>query len=134
MPPMTAADSASVPPLLHELERKVMDHLWTLEEGSVREVLQAVNAASSRELAYTTIMTILQRLDRKQVVKRRREGKTDFYSPLWSREVYRDARARAEVAALVDQYGDDALVHFARQVDQLDAKTRQKLRRLARDA
>jgi predicted transcriptional regulator len=134
MPPMTAADPAPVPPALHELESKVMDHLWALEAGSVREVLQSVNAGASRELAYTTIMTILQRLDRKQVVTRRREGKTDIYTPRWSREAYREARARAEVAALVDQYGQEALVHFTRQVAQLDAKTRQKLRRLARDA
>ncbi len=131
---MTDADSASIPPALHELESKVMDHLWTLGEGSVREVMEAVNADASRELAYTTIMTTLQRLDRKQVVERRREGKTDIYSPRWSREAHRDARARAEVAALVDQYGNEALVHFTRQVVQLDPKTRAKLRRLARDA
>lgn len=134
MPSVSVADPASVPPPLHELESKVMDHLWTLEEGSVRQVLEAVNAGAAKELAYTTIMTILQRLDRKQVVMRRREGKTDFYSPRWSREAYRDARARADVAALVDQYGDEALVHFTRQVDRLDAETRRKLRRLARDA
>jgi predicted transcriptional regulator len=131
---MTSADPAFMPPPLHELESKVMDHVWTLEEASVRDVLHAINLGASRALAYTTIMTILQRLDRKQVVKRRREGKTDFYSPRWSRDAYMQARARAEVAALVDQYGDEALVHFTRQVDQLDAKTRQKLRRLARDA
>ena len=111
-----------------------MDHLWTLGEGTVREVLESVNAGASRELAYTTIMTILQRLDRKGFVERRREGKTDIFSPRWSRETYRDARAAADVAALVDEYGEEALVHFTRQVDQLDARTRQKLRRLARDA
>jgi len=134
MPSMDDAASASLPPALHELESKVMDHLWTLGEASVREVLDAINADGSRELAYTTIMTTLQRLDRKQVVERRREGKTDIYSPRWTREAHRDARARVEVAALVDEYGHEALVHFTRQVDQLDAKTRAKLRRLARDA
>jgi predicted transcriptional regulator len=133
--------SASMPdaapssiPALHELESRVMDELWTLGEASVREVMQAVNAGAPRELAYTTIMTTLQRLYRKQVVDRRREGKTDIYSPRWSRAEHRSARARVEVAALVDQYGDEALVHFTRQVGQLDAKTRAKLRRLARDA
>jgi len=131
---MPDVDLASLPPALHELETRVMDHLWTLGEASVREVMQALNADASRELAYTTIMTTLQRLDRKQVVERRREGKTDIYSPLWTRDAHRAARARAEVAALVDHYGDEALVHFARQVGQLDAKTRAKLRRLARDA
>jgi predicted transcriptional regulator len=129
------SDSAPVSiPALHELEARVMEHLWNLGEASVREVMQAVNADGSRELAYTTIMTTLQRLDRKRVVERRRQGKTDIYSPRWSREAHRDARARAEVAALVDQYGDEALVHFTRQVSKLDAKTRAKLRRLARDA
>jgi predicted transcriptional regulator len=130
---MSNPDPASIPPL-HELEARVMEQLWSLGEASVREVMQAVNADSSRELAYTTIMTTLQRLDRKHVVERRRQGKTDIYAPRWSRETHRAARARAEVAALVDQYGDEALVHFTRQVSQLDAKTRAKLRRLARDA
>ena len=111
-----------------------MEHLWALGEGNVREVLESLNAKASKELAYTTIMTTLQRLDRKQVVERRREGKTDIYSPRWSREVYMAARAREDVAALVDQYGNEALLHFTRQVDQLDAATRRKLRRLARDA
>lgn len=111
-----------------------MDHLWRLGEGNVRQVLESLNAEASRELAYTTIMTTMQRLHRKKVLERRREGKTDIYTPRWSREAYGDARAREEVAALVDQYGNEALVHFTRQVEQLDAKTRQKLRRLARDA
>ena len=111
-----------------------MEHLWALGEANVREVMDALNADAARELAYTTIMTTLQRLDRKQVVERRRQGKTDIYSPRWSRESYMAARAREDVAALVDQYGDEALLHFTRQVDRLDAATRRKLRRLARDA
>ena len=134
---MAIVPSASpdrTPPPLHELELRVMEHLWALEEGNVREVLESLNADASKDLAYTTIMTTLQRLDRKRVVGRRREGKTDIYSPRWSREVYMAARAREDVAALVDQYGDEALLHFTRQVDQLDAATRRKLRRLARDA
>ena len=134
MPIVTSTSSEQIPPSLHELELRVMDHLWALGEGNVRGVLESLNAEASRELAYTTIMTTLQRLDRKQVVERRREGKTDIYSPRWSREVYMAARAREDVAALVDQYGDEALLHFTRQVDQLDAATRRKLRRLARDA
>ena len=131
---VASMSSEQIPPSLHELELRVMEHLWALGEGNVREVLESLNADASKELAYTTIMTTLQRLDRKQVVGRRREGKTDIYSPRWSREVYMAARAREDVAALVDQYGDEALLHFTRQVDQLDAATRRKLRRLARDA
>ena len=130
---VASASSEQIPPSLHELELRVMEHLWALGEGNVRDVLDSLNAEASKELAYTTIMTTLQRLDRKRVVQRRREGKTDIYSPCWSREVYMAARAREDVAALVDQYGDEALVHFTRQVDRLDPATRRKLRRLARD-
>ncbi len=46
---------------LGELERAVMDHLWsTSEPQTVRQVHEAL--AERRELAYTTVMTVLQRL------------------------------------------------------------------------
>jgi predicted transcriptional regulator len=77
-------------------------------------------------------MTILARLDGKGLVARRREGKTDYYRPVHTRAEYADLRAQAEVAALVDAFGDVALGHFARQVADLDPKRRRALERLAR--
>jgi predicted transcriptional regulator len=119
-------------PVLHELEAEVMEELWRLNGGTVREVMEAVNERASKPRAYTTFMTIMARLHKKRVLKRRREGKADFYWPVMSREYYREARARADVKALVDDYGDVALAHFAREMDTLDPKRREKLRRLAR--
>ena len=46
---------------------------------------------------------------------------------------YADLRAQAEVAALVDAFGDVALGHFARQVADLDPERREALERLARE-
>lgn len=109
-----------------------MEEVWRREEATVREVLEALNASASRERAYTTVMTVMAKLHRKGLLDRRREGKTDFYRPIMSREQYLEARAQAEVGALVDEYGEVALVHFARQMDQLDPKRREQLRRLAR--
>ncbi len=128
---MVAGDAA-VPPPLHELESEVMEEVWRQGETTVRSVLGALNASADKERAYTTVMTIMARLDRKGVLRRRREGKTDIYSPVLGRQEYLDARAQAEVGALVEQYGEVALMHFARQMDQLDPKRRQQLRRLAR--
>jgi predicted transcriptional regulator len=119
-------------PVLHELETEVMEELWRLNGGTVRAVMEAVNERVSKPRAYTTYMTIMARLHKKGVLKRRRVGKADFYSPLMSRDYYREARARADVKALVDDYGDLALAHFARQMNTLDPKRREKLRRLAR--
>ena len=67
------------------------------------------------------------------VLTRRREGKTDFYRPVHTRDAYADLRARAEVAALVDEFGDVALSHFARQMAELDPERRKALERLARE-
>jgi predicted transcriptional regulator len=77
-------------------------------------------------------MTILGRLHGKGLLERRREGKTDVYRAIHSRTEYADLRAQAEVAALVDTFGDVALGHFARQVADLDPERREALERLAR--
>jgi predicted transcriptional regulator len=120
------------PPPLHELEAEVMDEVWHRGEASVREIMSALNVASPRERAYTTYMTIMARLDGKGVLERRREGKTDFYRPVYTREEYGDLRARAEVDSIVDQFGELALAHIARQMAQMDPQRRRALQRLAR--
>ena len=110
-----------------------MEDLWRRPgEATVRDVLEALNASASRVRAYTTVMTVMAKLHRKRLLERRREGKTDIYRPVMSRGQYLEARAQAEVGALVEEYGEVALVHFARQMDQLDPERRKQLRRLSR--
>ena len=118
--------------MLHELEAEVMDAVWQLERATVREVMEVCNARADRPRAYTTYMTIMTRLDTKGLLKRKRTGKTDTYWPRLDRETYRERRAEAEVEQLVEQYGDVALVHFARTMDGLDPARARTLRRHAR--
>lgn len=124
----------TTPPDLHPLEREVMEQIWTADEVTVRDVLEALNAQADKARAYTTVMTIMARLVTKGLLRRRREGKTDIYEAALERDAYRDARAAAQAGALVDEFGDVALVHFARQVDRLDPARRRALHRLARKA
>jgi predicted transcriptional regulator len=121
----------AIPPL-HELESEVMEEVWSRGEAPVRTVMAALNSRSDKDRAYTTYMTIMARLHKKGVLERRREGKTDFYSPTLSREEFMARRAAAEVDGLVAEYGEVALSHFARQVASLDPKRRRALERLAR--
>ncbi|MDX6661559.1 MAG: hypothetical protein QOJ55_2381 [Solirubrobacteraceae bacterium] len=107
-----------------------MEEIWRQGESPVRSVMDALNKGSRKPRAYTTYMTIMSRLDGKGMLTRRREGKTDFYTPAFERQEYLNLRAEAEVDAVVTQYGDVALAHFARQVD-LDPKRLQELKRLA---
>lgn len=110
-----------------------MGVIWDRGEASVREVMDVLNTGREKPRAYTTYMTILSRLDEKDLVTRRREGRSDHFSAVTSREAYSDLRAQAEVAVLVDTFGDVALGHFARQIAELDPERRRALERLARD-
>ena len=121
------------PPALTGLETDIMEQIGDHEQATVREVLDALNAASGRERAYTTVMTIMNRLTvTKGVLSRRRVGRSDVYRAAVTRDGYLDARAEEEVAALVEQFGDVALAHFARQMDRLDPQRARRLRALAR--
>src|SRR5437764_32035 len=121
----------NAPPPLHELESEVMEELWASGEASVRSVMEALNRRARKQRAYTTYMTIMARLHKKGLLGRRREGKTDFYAPVFDRDEYMSLRAQAEVEGLVAQYGDVALSQFAQQMAGLDPARRRALQRLA---
>ena len=100
--PRTARD---IPP---PLELLCLKTLWSLGEGNVKDV-QAV-VAHSRPLAYTTIMTVLERLVRKGKLTRRKVGRAFVYSP----ETSRDAMRRAAIRELADSLFDGSEVELLR--------------------
>jgi predicted transcriptional regulator len=118
-----------VAPRLPDLESVVMEQIWAAGESTVRDVMSSLNEALESERAYTTYMTIIERLRNKGLLLRRRKGKTNYYRPAHAREEYVASRARAEVEALVAQYGDLVLSHFARQMAALDPERRRRLER-----
>ena len=69
---------------LGQLQRQVLEILWTLEEGTVRQVLEHI--APKKDLAYTTILTTLQTLEKNGWCKHRKHGKTYVYRPARSRQ------------------------------------------------
>jgi len=126
------SDDPAELPALHELESEVMDVVWDLPAPmTVRAVLDEVNARSGRERAYTTVMTIMRRLAAKGVLARERDGKAHLYRAICSRREYADTRAGTQVGALVAEYGDVALAHFAVAMAKLDPARREQLARLA---
>lgn len=83
---------------LAPLELDCMNTLWPIGEGTVREIRDRL--APRRARAYTTIMTIMDRLARKGVVERRKTGRAYIYRPRLSAE---EARAQA-VAQVVEGF------------------------------
>ncbi|WP_298748501.1 BlaI/MecI/CopY family transcriptional regulator [uncultured Serinicoccus sp.] len=98
---------------LGDLERAVMDILWSEgPELSVRDVLDHLERREHhKELAYTTVMTVLDRLTKKGVTERTREGRAWQYSPAASRE---ELAAGALRSALDTVQADRtaAMLHF----------------------
>lgn len=121
-----------VPPALYELEAEIMAEVWAAGQTTVRNVLEVLNASGDKQRAYTTVMTTMMRMDGKGLLRRQRQGKTDIYEAVLSEKEYREARAKAEVGELVEQYGEVALMHFIREADGLDPERRRQLRRLSR--
>src|ERR1700684_3610458 len=75
---------------LAPLELDCLNVLWPMGEGTVREIRDAL--APRRPRAYTTIMTIMDRLARKGIVERRKAGRAYIYRANLTAE---DARSQA---------------------------------------
>ncbi len=111
---------------LGELERAVMEILWEAEApAKVRDVLDRLD--TGKNLAYTTVMTVLDNLHRKEWAVRERVGKAYLYRPSISRA---EAAARS-LREVLDDSGDPeaVLLHFARSASAEESKAlRQGLR------
>jgi predicted transcriptional regulator len=67
-----------------DLELQILALLWARGPSTGREVLE--NMPDGKERAYTSILSILQLMDKKGLVKRRREGLTDRWRPAHARK------------------------------------------------
>jgi predicted transcriptional regulator len=114
---------------LGPLETEVMVRLWKRRSATVRDIVE--DLAKTRELAYTTVMTIMVRLHEKGLLERTREGKTYIYTPSHTRDEHRARLSRDLVRGLVAEFGDAALAAFSAELDTVDSTHRAALRRLA---
>src|ERR1700674_4323853 len=93
--PLNQAPEKARPPRralldLAPLELDCLNTLWPMGEGTVREIRDRLAPRLPR--AYTTIMTIMDRLARKGIVERKKSGRAYIYKPNLTAE---DARAHA---------------------------------------
>lgn len=99
--------TATRPSRLPQLEMECMKVLWRNPEATVAQVRQALE----RPLAYTTVMTVLDRMAAKGVVTRRKTGRAYLYTALLDREA---ARGEAVERLLANLFENDraALVEY----------------------
>lgn len=106
---------------LSEVQLAVMRALWELDEAPTASVVKQV--ASRRKLAYTTVATMLSRLEKRGLVESRQEGREKIYRPLVTEDEVQTSMVsglvsrlfRGDPAALVshlvrrDEIGEDDL-------------------------
>lgn len=107
---------------LGELERAVMAQLWSAEAPlTVRDVHDRLE----RELAYTTVMTVLGRLAKKGLVRQERDGKAYRYAAASSR----DQMAASLMLDALGDVGADRTAALVAFVDQVGPQEVEALRR-----
>lgn len=83
---------------LGPLEERMLEALWTRGGATVRELIEA----ECHDLAYTTVMTTLDRLFKKNLLSREAEGRAFRYVPVVSREELHREVAREAFRQLLD--------------------------------
>jgi BlaI family transcriptional regulator, penicillinase repressor len=104
------APPRDIPP---PLELACLKALWGLGEGTVRDVRHMM--VGNRNLAYTTVMTVLERLEKRGGVSRRKQGRSFVYAPKVSQDVLR----RFAVKELIDGFfggSEEALLEYLNKI------------------
>ena len=117
-------------PALGDLEVQVMRRVWARHEPvTVRDVLGDLQA--DRNIAYTTVMTVMGNLERKGWLRRQAEGRAYRYEPLVSAEEYSAALMRQALEATSDRSA--VLMHFINDLSADEARALEEAyRRLTR--
>src|SRR5213596_1884002 len=113
---------------LGKLERAVLDEAWKRREVSVRDIYLAFD----ERIAYTTLMTTLDRLYKKQLLDRRKDGRAFLYSPAVSREEFEHGIREDVIDGLLGHGAEGVQPVLACIVDTVSERDRQLLDELDR--
>jgi predicted transcriptional regulator len=108
---------------LGPLERRVLDVVWRMRRASVREVQGALDGTS----AYTTVMTVLDRLYKKGILERARHGRAFVYSAAASSDQLQSSMAMGLLGKLLGRGSEAAAPILSSLVDTVGAGDRKLL-------
>jgi predicted transcriptional regulator len=116
--------------VLGELEQRVMEVLWAAAAPlPVRDVQRRLGRGRGR-LAYTTVMTTLDRLYKKRLLAREKVGLAYVYRPALDRAAYQRRVVEAALAPLLEQGPGAVLAAFVDVAAGADEQHLQQLERL----
>lgn len=113
---------------LGSLERRTMTEVWKQKEASVRQIERAFEES----VAYTTVMTTLDRLYKKNLLNRRKEGRAFLYSPKFTPEELERGLTTDVIGSLLDAATERVEPVLACIVDAVSDRDRELLDELER--
>jgi predicted transcriptional regulator len=113
---------------LGELEQAVMEVIWGHFPTTAREVCDRMTGRWER--AYTTIMTTMDRLHRKGLLRREKDGLAWRYEPAFSKASFEKMLADGLAASILEAHGDTALAAFVDAAAKVDESMLDRLRQL----
>jgi len=112
---------------LGALEVEIMNVSWSLGGASVRQVLGELR--KKKNIAYTTVMTVMCRLCRKNILKRKLDACGAYvYKPAQDREAFLAATSKKAISQLIKECGDVAVAQFIDVIETSDASDLKKWR------
>ncbi len=106
---------------LGNLEKDIMRVLWKVEQATVREVLEQLQ--KKRDIAYTTVMTVMTRLCEKKILRRTRcETGAYCYTSVESKRGFQKKRSENAIRLLLRECGEVAVAQFIDAVEQSNSK------------
>jgi predicted transcriptional regulator len=113
---------------LGPLESEILDIIWDLKVATVKNVHEKILQDPDRELAYTSVTTVLQRLTSKGWLKCSKKGKAFSWQPRISREQAQVLRSFEQLNGFLAVSNPDVVAAFA---DSLDTASLEQIQAIA---
>jgi predicted transcriptional regulator len=122
--------SSGLAKLFGSLEADIMALIWERDAASARDIFEALRDQGQR-LSYGAVKTVLDRLVKKQVLARTKDGDHDSYTyrALLDREEFTRSAVREIIDSLLASFGEPVYAQF---LDQIQATDPEQLERLTR--
>lgn len=109
------------------LEARIMELLWNNKQGefSIKEVQQTLE--SEKNINFNTVMTVMNRLVDKGVLKKRTSGRVSLFSPIQTKEEFLEEQSKKLTENLLDEFGGVVISHMIDSLTDVDETLLNKL-------
>ncbi len=117
--------SKSLKLFLGELQAECLEILWDLDKATCLDILE-VFKKRGKKYAYTTILTEMQNLEKKGIVKSEKIGKKNLYYPLIKKEEFLQKKMERILTPLIEEYPELVTLNFIKKT-KLSEREKRKL-------